>query len=77
MFCPVLMLALIFLNSGASRDVFLVVVPALGFILVYALFTHFEYRYGTPAVPLAVVAGTVLVTAFGRALLSRFERVKF
>jgi hypothetical protein len=74
---PVFVLALIVAISDASRNLLLIVVPTLGFVLVYALFTYFEARYGTPARPLSVVAGTVLLTAAARAVRSRFEGGRF
>jgi hypothetical protein len=60
---PLLLVALVYSVRSSRRSLLLFVVPGFGFLAIYALFTVFEPRYGTPVWPLAIVAGTILVTS--------------
>lgn len=57
---PILILGLAYAALRRRADIALYVVPALGLILFYGLFSHFIQRYAVPAQPVAVVVALVL-----------------
>ena len=60
---PLLLVALTYSIRSSRRSVLLFIVPGLGLLAFYALFTVFEPRYGIPVRPLAIVAGIVLLAS--------------
>jgi hypothetical protein len=57
---PILMAGLAYAVIRRRADIALYVLPALGLILFYGLFSHFIQRYAVPAQPVAVVVALVL-----------------
>jgi 4-amino-4-deoxy-L-arabinose transferase-like glycosyltransferase len=58
---PLLVVALVVAAWRRTDELLLYCVPSLGLILFYALFANFEERYGTPALPPALVVGAVVL----------------
>lgn len=64
---PILMLALIFAFRRRQFEQVLFLVPTLGIVLFYGLFSHYIPRYSLPMIPMTVLAAVMLCTQFLRA----------
>jgi hypothetical protein len=58
---PPLAIAVVFAAWRRRDELLLYCVPSFGLMMFYALFANFEERYGTPALPVALAAGMVVL----------------
>jgi hypothetical protein len=63
---PLLAIAFVYGVRRRERELAIVVLPTVGLVLLYALATSFDTRFGMPAYPIAVTGTLALVAALSR-----------